>query len=408
MQALEVKLFGVFAITYDKKPLSFGKSSSTKVIKLLQILFAHLENGITREKLIENLYGREEVNDAANNLRVTVHRLKKLLVNSGLPEYDYIKIKKGVYRWDSPFEVMVDALEMERIIRESQLEEESAKKIEMLEAACKMYVGEFMPNASGEDWVVVESVRYKNLYSKALQVVLDWKMEKGEYEEAIRLAAVACELYPFDEWQSVKIDCYIAMNHYKDAMREYEQTARMLVEELGVTPSARMLEQFEIMSGRLQNRPQAINKIQNNLKEDAFESGAFFCTVPGFRDSYRIMSRCMERNGQSVFLLVCTLTDGLGRPLDAGEKLDVMSDTLFGAIKDSLRRSDSFTKYNQAQYLVMLVGTNEEDCQIVINRITKRFARNHKSWEQYLDCGVSSLFDYESHTGPADYRFAGN
>ena len=118
------------------------------------------------------------------------------------------------------------------------------------------------------------------------------------------------------------------------------------------------------------------------------------------------MRRCMERSGQSVFLLVCTLIDGKGRPLDSGDRLEQLSDALYGAIKNSLRRSDSFTKYNQAQYLVMLVGTNEEDCQIVINRITRNFAKNHKSWEQYLDCGVSSLFDYDDQPDTGTFRFS--
>ena len=33
----------------------------------------------------------------ANNLRVTAHRLKKIIVDAGLPSHDYINIKKGIY-----------------------------------------------------------------------------------------------------------------------------------------------------------------------------------------------------------------------------------------------------------------------------------------------------------------------
>ena len=67
-------------------------------MKLLQVLLYHLNDGIAREELIECLYGREDMTDASNNLRVTVHRLKKLLIDAGLPEHDYVTIKNNLLR----------------------------------------------------------------------------------------------------------------------------------------------------------------------------------------------------------------------------------------------------------------------------------------------------------------------
>ena len=391
---LQVQMFGVFNVKYGDKPLSLGRNTATKAMRLLQILLYHLKDGIAREELIECLYGREELSDAANNLRVTVHRLKKILADAGLPEHDYVTIKKGIYQWNSPMEVSVDALDMMKLIESASHEEGEQEKIEMLENACRMYTGEFLQNMSGEEWVIIEAIRYKNIYADALHKVCDWKISRGEYEETLKLCGLACEMYPFDEWQSVKIDCYIGMQRYKEAMQEYEETAKMLVEELGVSPTPKMMEQFKLMSNRISNRPQKINEIQGDLEEDTWETGAFFCTVPGFRDAYRVIRRCMERNGQSVFLLVCTLIDVQGRPMAPSDKLECMSEDLFYAIKNSLRRCDSFTKYNAAQYLVLLMGTNEENCQIVINRITKKFTEEHKAWVRHLDCRVTSLYDF--------------
>lgn len=91
---LQVQMLGVFNVKYGDKPLSLGRNTATKAMKLLQILLYRMEDGIAREELLECLYGREDLTDAANNLRVTVHRLKKLLIDAGLPEYDYITIKK--------------------------------------------------------------------------------------------------------------------------------------------------------------------------------------------------------------------------------------------------------------------------------------------------------------------------
>ena len=77
-------------------------------MKLLQVLLYYGEKGISRNKLIENLYKAEELADAPNSLRVTSYRLKKMLVNMGLPEHNYIRISKGIYFWNGPMDTEVD------------------------------------------------------------------------------------------------------------------------------------------------------------------------------------------------------------------------------------------------------------------------------------------------------------
>ena len=109
LPVLKVHMLGGFSMEYGGKPISFRRNTATKSMKLLQILLHCGDEGIARSKLLENLYGREELADVANNLRVTSHRLKKMLVDAGLPEYDYIQIKSGIYRWSGPMEVEVDA-----------------------------------------------------------------------------------------------------------------------------------------------------------------------------------------------------------------------------------------------------------------------------------------------------------
>lgn len=381
LPALKVQMLGKERITYGDVPILFGRNSITKALKLLIILLHGGKSGVARNKLLEDLYGREELMNAANNLRVTFHRLKKMLVDSGLPEYEYIVSKGGVYYWESPMETIVDVHVFKDLIEQASKETDSSMKIELLKQACELYGGEFLQKLSGDEWVLIDGVQYKKMYASALSELCELLLEAKEYNEALRVVEPACELYPYDEWQSIKIDCYIAMNRYKEAIKEYETTAKVLVEELGISPSPKMMEQFKLMSERISNRPQNILEIKGGLREETEENGAFFCTVPGFRDAYRMIRRGMERTGQSVFLLVCTLVDHKGRPMEGSDKLDLLSGELFDAIKNSLRRSDSFTKYNQSQYLVMLMGTNEENCQIVIDRITRRFTRDHKSWE---------------------------
>ena len=255
LPVLKVRLFGGFSASYGEIPVSFGRNTTTKAMKLLQILLYHGDNGISRDKLLDELYGREELADAANNLRVTAHRLKKIIVDAGLPSHDYINIKKGIYRWDAPMPTEVDAHQFKVLSKDVQTCTDKVKKLALLKKICLMYRGEFLPELSG------------------------------------------------DEWQSVRIDCYMALNRYKDAVQEYENTAKLFFEELGIRPSEHMMQQFEQMSSRLNYKPQELGDIKERLKEDDIRGGAFYCSLPSFRDSYRLVSRIIERNGQSVYLL---------------------------------------------------------------------------------------------------------
>lgn len=166
---LNVRMLGDFSITYDGRQVSFGKNTTTKAMKLLQILIYYGEQGIAREKLLNALYVREELADAANNLRVTAHRLKKMIIDAGLPEYDYIVIKKGVYRWNAPVPTIVDARKFQELYEEAQNCADIKQKEELLKQVCNMYRGEFLPEISGDEWVLLESVQYKKLYSNALK-----------------------------------------------------------------------------------------------------------------------------------------------------------------------------------------------------------------------------------------------
>lgn len=392
---LKVYVLGSFTATYGDKPLSFGKNNQTKAMKLLQFLLYNGGTGIAREKLLEELYGREELADVANNLRVTVHRLKKMLTDAGLPPYDYIKIKKGVYQWDSPMETRIDAKVFENIIQDAYNETDEEQKIVMLKKACHMYNGDLLSDLSGEDWVILEGIRYKNLYTESLKEICQWQMAHGEYEETIRLCTPACLMYPFDEWQAVRIQCYIAMKRYKEAMQEYEDTSRLFFEELGISPSDKLLEQFEVMSSNMNYNPQEIKQIKERLKEDDEQLGAFYCSLPSFRDSYRLVSGILERNGQSAFLMLCSITNGKGQPMENESKLKTLSDELYNAIQHCLRKGDSFTRYSPSQFLSILVGTDKESCQVVFDRIIRYFSREHKSWAQYLEFYVSSVVEVE-------------
>ena len=68
------------------------------------------------------------------------------------------------------------------------------------------------------------------------------------------------------------------MKKYDEALKEYENTAKMFVDELGVYPSERMMKLFEQMNGRMNCKTQSLPEMEKRLKETDKGSGAYFCS----------------------------------------------------------------------------------------------------------------------------------
>ena len=86
-----VSMLGGFSMTYEEKPISFGKRSQSRFLQLFQQLILHQE-GIAKDKLIEALYEWEDVSNKNNSLNTLIYRLRRQLVSAGLPEEEYVKV----------------------------------------------------------------------------------------------------------------------------------------------------------------------------------------------------------------------------------------------------------------------------------------------------------------------------
>ena len=101
--------------------------------------------------------------------------------------------------------------------------------------------------------------------------------------------------------------------------------------------------------------------------------GGYVCSYPVFQGIYRMITRLIERGGQSVYLMLCTVVDSKGNPMKAGPMLEDLSQRLGDAIQHSVRHGDAVNRYGKGQYLVLLVNITRENCSILQRRINYHF-----------------------------------
>ncbi|MDO4308464.1 MAG: BTAD domain-containing putative transcriptional regulator, partial [Eubacteriales bacterium] len=370
---------------------------ASKSMQLLQMILLHSRDGISKKSLIDSLYGMEDVENKNGSLNNTIFRLRRQLRSAGLPECNYIVIQKGMCRWDDAIPVEVDCIRMEEYFEEGRQDADRNRKIQAFMEGCRLYTGEFLPSMIGEDWAAVRNVYYQNLYSSCLEELCRYLKEQERFEDIYQLTTVASEIYPFEDWQIWRIDSLISMERYREATEIYEKVNKLFFDEPGLPASPEMIQRFQHMAECLEQSIDAIEDIKQRLCEKEMADGAYYCTFPGFVDTYHVVSRMLERNNISVFVMLCTLKCGQNQVCGQREKDREISGILRKSIRKVLRKGDFYTKYNLGQYLVMLSGISQKDCSKVSRRIDEEFFRyisEHVKKDDYsVEYYVASIDD---------------
>lgn len=390
-ETLRVKMLGGFSMLYNDREIVLDRNIMSKTIQLMQLLFLHKETGVAKASLIDALYGREDVENRNGSLNNTIFRLRKQLKGSGLPEDNYITISGGMCYWSGKISTEVDCLEFEDRVEAAERAEDPVEKIALYEQASSLYAGEFLPDMIGEDWAAVQNTKDHELYMKCMKALLEHYQKEELYENVNRLATKAEEIYPFDDWQIYHMDGLIAMGRYEEAMELYEKTAKLFFEELGISPSKEIIKRFHYMGERMSQTETALGDIRQRLREKEAASGGYYCNYPSFVDIYHIIIRMMERNGISVFIMLCTIRGSQDTVFGANDQEKIISRKLQNAIRDSLRKGDFYTRYNYGQYLIILSGIAQENCSKVSDRIDRKFKNNVETENYSINYYVASV-----------------
>ena len=384
-KVLEIKMLGGFSVSYGGVEIVIDRNTVSKTTQLMQVFSLYSEEGISKATLIEAIYGRGEVENQNGSLNNTLFRLRKQLKAAGLPDSNYINIRRGICTWDEAIPLKVDVCEFRKLVTTGRNCDDD-RKLELFSKAASLYVGELLPNMIGEDWVSVENVSLRKMYFNCVRELCEELMEQDKYEEVLEISTRAAEIYPFEDWQLWQIDSLIALSRYTEAMEIYQKATKLVFDELGLSPSPEMLQRFKLMGEHITLTAEMSGDIKSRLDEKEKAEGAYYCTFPSFVDIYHIFSRMMERNGKSVYIMLITLRSGLAAANNGDRKDRTTSRLLFDVIRESLRKGDIYTRYSYTQYLIMFPEINLDNCKVVSDRIAKNFRRKvNKKYDLAFD-----------------------
>ena len=386
---IKARMLGNVEISYQGKPFTIERNNTTKVNQLFQMLL-YFPNGLTRDQIMYNLFHNEEIADPSNSLRALVFRLRRVLPKVGLPDEDYVYVKRGTYRINPVVEVECDAIDFEEAAKKALSCENVNEQLDLLKAACEMYTGDFLPGLSGSDWVVTVQVRLKKLYDRCVKQICELSVVSKDFRTLHEISHKANSLYPYDGWQTYEMQALIELGKSREALKLYEDTETLMFEELGVSVSPEMTKQLEHLGEQIKNNTDMISEVKKNLDTSKEEiEGAFYCTYPIFVESYRYIKRVIKRSGQAAWLMLCTITDGKGFGLDNSDRLSKLAEELSEAIRTSARGGDMYARYSNNQFVVLLLDITQEDCVLVQARINENLSK--ESRKRYIKYHVAPV-----------------
>ena len=379
-----INMLGQFSISVNGQYLQLGDNNKANFLKLIEVIYLHHETGIAKRQLIDDVFGYKELLDENNSLNNLLHQARTQLKKSGMPGKRYIEGKKGIYYPEhvEDYTFSCDFTNFRNLVKKAHDAIELEEKASLYEQACLLYRGELLPDFAIENWVIIESIRLKESYDELVRFLGGFYREKKNYDHLYQLYAQAARIYPESGWQIQLIDALILKKQTKDAYELYNKTARYYLDELEVPlPDeliqcyARIYEELKVVSEDIGDIQADILKRDAALKngeEPESRTGSYYCAYASFIDVYHVLRRNMARRGSSIFMMLCTLVDYEGKPIQNPEKLNARSEALKQALYEGLRQGDVFTKYSSSQYLLLLIGTKKEDCNIIYQRLARK------------------------------------
>ncbi len=389
---LEVRTFGGFSISYNGKSIEGRKNGNSQFAALMQMLIHYKNKGVKREQLEGVLFGDRDVDDVHHALQSVIYNAKVKLKNSGLPkDVNYIEIVDGVVYWTDDIPVWEDATEFDKICRNIDImekqrgkdfsectEKELEEEAKLLNEALMIYKGEFLPAGIITLWIASENQRYELLLRGCVEKIADLFRLKNDYEKLETLGRYISSLQPYGEWECLTMEALVVQGKYDEARDLYADTVERYFEERGLRPSDSLMQSLESLGNQVVHSYEILDDIQLKLVEQREEKkqdpdGAFLCSYPTFRGIYQHLARMLERSGQSICLMSCTIIDSKGNPMKESPALDELAQRLQDTLVVTLRKSDVVNRYGRGQFLVLLINATREDCDIVQKRIDKEF-----------------------------------
>ncbi|MGL5259382.1 MAG: AfsR/SARP family transcriptional regulator [Lachnospiraceae bacterium] len=386
-----IQLLGNFSISYNDVSLNTNNLSN-QLCNLISFLIINRGKSVSQESTIDAIWP-EGVNNPAAALKNLVYRFRKLSEEEGFEfSRNFIISTKGNYILNPNLEYDIDIDTFVTLCKQYEQCEDSAKKATFLRKSIDCYKGDLLSTLNQKTWITPISVRYNNVYFQNLYELLDYYENAKDYE-AMKIVAqqgIAVNLFE-EEAHRYYLLALSNLHCQQQAINHYIYISDLFFKDLGVKLSPQTRTLYNEIAKTTQTNSTDISALKNDLNEDPDDiSEAFYCELEVFKQVYRFEARSAARTGTSIFIGLFTINGASNKEPEKSAR-DKAMNHLHQTIRESLRKSDIFSRCSPNQYVLMLPMINFENGMVVLSRIDKKFKSTFHSKKVTLSHNLQPL-----------------
>lgn len=254
---LRVFTLGTLRVYLDDK-LLFDESWRNKPAKtIFKLLFTHRGRRYPKDMLTEELWPETDPSAAANRLRVAIHELRKTLRDRSRKDKgaSYIAQQEGAYYFDDSTLCWSDAEAFEGFVQEGRTLFSQGQFDDALHAfqrAEALYQGDYLRDDPFFEWSLSPREQLREMHLDMLADASVIHSDQGRYEEAAGFCRKILRAEPWrEEVYRRLMECLAGAGRSSEALRVYDECARMLRAELEAAPSRETTELRERIAAQL-------------------------------------------------------------------------------------------------------------------------------------------------------------
>ncbi len=359
---IHIHTLGQFEVFREGQSLVENASGSKKIWELFKFMLTHRERTFTPETLADQLWVSEDYSDPRSTLRRQMHRLRQALGENS--EDTTVLFTNGYYKWNPNIPYYIDTDHFELLVKKAKLASPN-EAIELYKNALGLYKGDYLPDCLDNHWVFSVRNHYRRIYLEAVVATIQLLNAEKMVDDVVALCQEAMKIDVYEEaFHIFYMNALAARGEQKLALEHYEHITGFFYREMGVKPSDEMKATYKRL---LQSNVGATSSsVFELLQAHTPIENAFYCEPEVFKSIYELERRRCERSGHEFSISVLEVPPAHGFTYaQEGHRLTSIKNHLMS----HLRKGDSFTKWNDQQFVVLLPGVDASVMENVLKRV---------------------------------------
>lgn len=239
---LKIETLGRFRVLRSGSPMKEEEWHGSRAKSVFKAILAKGDKGVRKEVLMESIWPEGSPERAENTFKITLHRLRRILVPGLKKRYSnfYVRLKNNRVFLDKEL-CEVDVDKFLTLLREGEKKEKTQDMkgaLSSYKQAVDIYKGDFLPDEIAE-WANSKREDLRRTYSGLLSKMARIYEDRGTSRKAISMYNKAVEFDPLSEEAYRRLMVlYAGVGRRNEALKTYRSCEKALREGLDTEPEA--------------------------------------------------------------------------------------------------------------------------------------------------------------------------